>query len=362
MPHHTCTLVALTALAFASNDRLLVDAPAERTRLAHASTFELRLDAPVTSAEARAAEDPQAVPVGDFDARALAGSWRMESAWLDAIERSSADGVLAFERTRVALAIDGRSAVPGDEPLAALRFTRASTDVEFDVAFAAPAEPSPEVSAFANGLSAHVTPAHLLPPIDAAVGASWRAPFGSADWCASAAPLLERETLLELLAEHTRDASHTSTSEATRTALLAAFARDFGVDGLDGTYRGIRRDSASGRDLAFVEFECDQTVRIGLGRVSDGPASGTSSGTRAFDDESHRPRNGIALTVRVHGRGELVWDVEGRHLARFELPLALEMSADALHYVGFDEGFIEHATDVATWTGALRVCHVVTRE
>jgi hypothetical protein len=64
----------------------------------------------------------------------------------------------------------------------------------------------------------------------------------------------------------------------------------------------------------------------------------------------------------VHGRGELVWDVEGRHLARFELPLALEMSADALHYVGFDEGFIEHATDVATWTGALRVCHVVTRE
>lgn len=147
----------------------------------------------------------------------------------------------------------------------------------------------------------------LLPARAVEVGASWN---------------VERAALAEvLLPALSLDVLKQASAQLQDDETLAALATSLGELGkgitTECTWRGV--STVDGKRLGRIDVQVRGKPKVDL---ADAIA-------KAFEGEDElRPRE-VEVALEIDGQGELLWDMDGGHFARFDLKSDLEVSLDA---------------------------------
>jgi hypothetical protein len=364
MPNARTVYVALALLPFTlafdgTRRTRLVHAPAEGARLVHAFTLDAAFEpARIELRHGTRAAETDALEAG-LGRLVRGGEWRVEGAWTDAVTKASVAGPLAFERTFGDLLVDGAQALEANERAERLRFERADAGSPFTVACVAPTEPSEDQQEFARRLRALVDHAEFLPTSAVEDGATWAVALDVDGWNAALVPWLSRAATAGIGQELAGDALAAQVDRSLVARAFESVAGHAAANEIECSFHGVRRDPESGRMLAEVRLAFDETLTFD---ASD--AYGAWRATPDANTDTNPSRRHVgSVSAHLVGDGELLWDVEGGHLARFDLLLEVELSANAADVVAiFDEGFVQALGASVTWSGTLHARHTVADE
>lgn len=322
-------------------------------------TVSVALELAVSDYELTQADEP--VEPGDIDESldpdAMGGEWLLEFELVDAYEKSRRGRALNFVRTMVDGRLDGESMDEEDEGPKTVRFEWDEDAGDYTRTLVGDEEPDADDEEMLAGLRVDMDHVHLLPtgPIDPLE--RWEVELGLEGLIATVLPLFESEALIEQI--RASAAEDEEEAGAFVEALLGELEGAFEGVSAEMLFKSVRPDEATGRTLANFDLEVDESMSMDLGTLlTDMIAEQMES---EGGGEGPVPVIELIATIDVQGEGDFVWDQEGNHLHRMELPLEFQLNIDGRFVIDLPGlGEFEFVAGTATWDGEMTLIQTAT--
>lgn len=289
-----------------------------------------------------------------LDPDAMGGEGSLQATFTDAFTRTERGRALDFVRVYDEMLVDGEDMIDGGEDgLERVRFVWNADEERYDRSVPDDEEATADNEEQLAMMRGEVDHTHLLPRADVAAGDTWEVELGAEGLMAAVVPFLSWEggqRAFYLGLESDPD------TEPELVDLMTELVDEL-VDELEGTvatmtYDGLRTDD-DGASIAAMQIELDTSFELDLG---DRMTEMVEAEMEGEDAEGAAVVIELIVELSLEGEGEFLWNTDGNHLHRLDLPLDLEIVIDgrfAVELPGLGE--LEFVAGDATWAGALEL-------